>query len=457
MKKKLCLIMILSLIPCIFCGCGGEAVPAAQPVQTEEQTVQSEEQTPETEELTDLSEPDAADDSCILTIEGEGPELYDNILPAIEKDYLGKHFRDGRIIDSDIQMSASGGTYIYGWILISGEPLDSPGWRELEYEGQRAYCRYISIRPGEKAGEYSFAKTLAMLPVKKAELPRYGDEERLSGLAGAELYVRELDRSFKISDSESLRKLEEGFTRKSYLDYYNANRLMLSETVNPLFLSFKDGSTALVNTSGDGSCGADLWSGFCGFYSNLSLYELFGVPLDAEGYEKLSDGSTRIHTVLMEPDRKNNYEPVFSTAETDFDPEGRLLRVCRNFTLTSPMEKNYIYDGGGRLIRIESGGAGDEGEKNLQSLSYDEKGRLQIISTYFGDELQDSKKYIYDDADRVTAVIHLNADGSEGLPSGNLHFWYDENDVCHQFSYGQGGKICGEAPPDTGPVRKNKE
>ena len=293
-----------------------------------------------------------------------------------------------------------------------------------------------------------------MLPVRSAKLQRYGDEERLSGLESAELYVREIDKSFRITDSESLRKLEAGFTRKSYLDYYNANRLILSDTVNPLFLSFKDGSTALVNTCGDGSCGADLSSGF---YSNLSLYELFKVPIEAKGYEKLPDGSTRIHTVLMEFDRKNNYEPIYSTAETDFDAQGRLIKVRRNFTLASPMQREYHYNESGQLIKIQCGQDENIEDKTTESFSYDENGRLKIISTYFGDELQFSEKYVYDEDDRVIAIIHLNADGSEGLPSGNLHFWYDDNDVCHQFSYGPGGRIYGDAPPDTGPVRREKE
>lgn len=449
MKKKICLIIIFALLLEILSGCGtkqknGEAdALSVEAVQTEAN-------------LTDFCEPDAVDDSCTIYLDNDFFELKNSITDILLEEYASKWLDNAKIIDSDIQINPSYIPYIYGWILVSGSPKQSLGWQTVDYNGSKVYCRWIDMRATDTKGEYSFAQTLAMLPVKKANVQRYGNEERLSGLKSAELYVRQLDKSFKISDAESLRKLEKGFTRKSYLDYYNANSLILSDFLNPLFLTFEDGSTALVSTSGDGSCGADLWSGFCGFYSNLSLFELFGVPLEAKGYEQHIDGSTTIHTTLIEYDYTDNYKPYLSTAETEFSPDGDMLRACRNFQLDSPTETVYIYNDEGQLVRSESRRREFTGEVSSNEFTYDEKGRLERINTLFSGEMQYGEKYAYDELDRVTAVIALDADGSEGLPSGNLHFWYDENDCCHQFRYGFAGEICGDAPPQEGPVRRPK-
>ncbi len=437
MKKKICFIIMSALLLGLLSGCAEK--------QSEVEA--------KTENLIDLREPDAVDDSCSIYLESDWFEK-NSITDILLRDYASKWLDGAEIIDSDIELEVLDTPYIYGWILISGIPKQPLGWQSVEYDGREAYCRWLDIRAEGEKGEYRLAKTLAMLPVKKADIKPYGDEQRLSGLKSAELYVRQLDKSFKICDDESLRKLEKGFARKSYLDYNNANRLVFSDFLNPLFLTFDDGSTALVSTSGDGSCGADLWSGFCGFYSNISLFELFGVPLEAEGYEQNPDGSTTIRTTLLEFDYTDNYKPHETAAETVFSPDGDMLRARRSFKLISPVETVYIYNDEGQLIRSESRRTEFPEKISSREFTYDEKGRLESISSLFCGELQESQKYVYDERDRVTAVIYLNQDGSEGLPSGNLHFWYDEDDNCHRFRYGFTGEICGEAPPQEGPIRR---
>lgn len=273
------------------------------------------------------------DDSFTFCAEFDVISFEDKINEILLNEYASRWLDGAEILDTDIMAEYSAyRNYIYGWVLMSGSPKENLGWQKVEYEGKEAYCRWIDTRSEGESCQYEFKKPLAMLPLKKADIPPYGTENRLEGLESAELYVRQLDKSFKISDAESLRILEKGFTRKSYLDYYNANHLILSDFTNPLFLNFSDGRRMLVSTSGNGSCGADLWDGFCGFYSNVSPFELFGVPLEAEGYEHNPDGTTTVYTVLSELDRSSeSFKFIESNAETDFSAVGDMLRVYRNF------------------------------------------------------------------------------------------------------------------------------
>ncbi|MGI5977252.1 MAG: hypothetical protein ACOX68_06120 [Candidatus Limivicinus sp.] len=459
MKKVLCAVLILSVAAGLLSGCGSgpdaeDLPPDENPLQAVEADTGAEAAGQESGVI-ELAEPDSIDDSYSFSFRQGGTALGDYMSETILPEYASRWLDGAEVLDSDIQADYTrDDMYIYGWVLLRGTPKTELGWRELEYEGEGAYCRWIDARAEDSGDTFQVKKSLAMLPVKKADIPKYGDEQRLSGLRAAQLYVRQLDRSFEISDPESLAKLEKGFTRKSYIDCYNGNRLAFDEFSNPLFLDFEDGSRMLVNTMGNGSCGADLWDGFCGFYSNVSLFELFGVPLEAEGYVHNEDGTTTVHTILTELEYKAADPKIIrSTAELDFGPGGDLLRVYRNFTQIKPLTKRYIYNDTGQIVKIEVSGGGST-EVDYDELSYDDRGNMTRITKFMSGKPFDSHEYIYDDRDRVTAVIYHNADGTEGLPSGNLYFWYDEADVCHQYGYDPTGEIHGEAPPGEGPVRR---
>lgn len=87
-------------------------------------------------------------------------------------------------------------------------------------------------------------------------------------------------------------------------------------------------------------------------------------------------------------------------------------------------------------------------------MSYDEKGRLKTCSIYFSGVLQDSEEYNYDELNRLISVIYYNADGSEGLPSANRYFWYDEDNICHQYGFDTSCGMRCDVPRDAGPIRK---
>ena len=123
---------------------------------------------------------------------------------------------------------------------------------------------------------------------------------KLEGLTAAELYVKQLDQSFIVTDSETLRELESALSVEEEFPFFASvrgewNIVSDIESANPLYLYFADGSARVVYTMGDGSSGTTIWYGF-GFNSSKSIFDMFGVPLEASGYTYNADGTTTVTT-----------------------------------------------------------------------------------------------------------------------------------------------------------------
>ena len=82
---------------------------------------------------------------------------------------------------------------------------------------------------------------------------------------------------------------------------------------NPLYLTFADGRTVSIYTAGNGSNGyvPDL-GGYSSYGLGMSIFELFGVPLEAEGYLE-HDGIVTAHS-------KGNDFSMLTWVEYDYAP-----------------------------------------------------------------------------------------------------------------------------------------
>ena len=92
------------------------------------------------------------------------------------------------------------------------------------------------------------------------------------------------------------------------------------ETLCPLYLRFADGRRALLFTAGDGADGcADGSLLPCAVFGAESVFERFGVPMDAAGYTHNTDGTTTVTNSVG----GGASDGMTSTAR--YDVQGRLV------------------------------------------------------------------------------------------------------------------------------------
>ena len=407
-----------------------------------------------------------------------GPEkvLKEEILP----EYVDKWTENGEILDIELAYMANfQSTWMYGWVLFRGDLRQETGWSTVEYEGSPAYCRsFCMSSEGRDNHIFDCNRSQAAIPVpfltEDLWLEPWTDETINSGLVQtfqfpeitkAELYCRDLQQGFEVSDFGSLSELQRTFSNIQrnggrWINTYLPHDLKKIDQENPLILTFADGKKTQIFTGGDGSARSNAWQGQEMLNLPMSLYELFSVPLKAAGYERNELGQLEVHCSGSH-DRPRIDQSVETTVERllTYSPEGYLIKMeswerpgIDRDELYQKAE--YIYDPEGRLTQMDEYLNGEFKEKT--AYFYNSAGNVEKETKTFFDDVSLDTKYHYDDKNRLIAVISYDKNGKEFGPGSQYYYWYDDEGNMYSYQYDQDGSIASGRAPDT-PIRKKKD
>lgn len=470
MKQYAAVVLALSLL---LSGCG---TAAAQEAPTEawatgESTVKTVQtaQAAKTEKPAqtgsyDLFEGETVDDSLTFRWYYEhgkkdlGRYVAEDILPQYVEDW----FTDGEILDQDVRPNL--GDSVSGWVLIGGTPKEDMGWNSFQRQGRTVYCRRIQVTHIPHSQNYHMEKTMAAPDLRYPESVvnpqvEVGLSIEDTGLAlpriqSAELYVQSLKQCFTLTDPQKLEILQKATTLPRELrDWTFKGALPVAGEGNVLILDLEGQGKRMVLTDLQGGGGTDLWSNHL-LLMPMSIFELFGVPLEGKGYSQDDKGNTVV-LCTGEKDYASSH-PQWSY-EFTLDPRGNLTR-CLDLTEyddpTLSKDRNTIactYDEQDRLIRKEWG-RGDY--VAFTEYTYDDSGRLLREETHMGDTHEEIYTYEYDGQGRLLAKIGLDSNGEENTANTML-YWYDSQGGIHAFWFDSAGEPRGD-PPET-PVRRPKK
>ena len=151
----------------------------------------------------------------------------------------------------------------------------------------------------------------------------------------------------------------------------------------------------------------------------LSIFELFGVPLQAKGYSE-QDG---VVTARLEyPD--SDFIPWVEIAYQKDGPA-----IARHAMSDMLREAHYEYDELGRIVR-ETWWEGATMTVE-QTWTYGEDGKLLQWNSSSGNRWE-TVSYEYDALGRLTAEIHRDNDDLPGATGGNFYYSYDEDGNCRR-------------------------
>lgn len=159
----------------------------------------------------------------------------------------------------------------------------------------------------------------------------------MNSITSASLYVRQLGKSYSLPADKlptlSLMLRDDG----------TPGAALNCESYNPIWLTFADGRTAVVYTAGNGSNGYTGGLNGRGAYGlGMSIFELFGVPLEAEGYLE-HDGIVTAHS-------KGNDFSMLTWVEYDYVPGGFAIERRVNDGRDTRWA-DYEFDEAGHLLR----------------------------------------------------------------------------------------------------------
>lgn len=479
MKKAICVLLLSAGMLTLFAGCGKSEEPAAPEISAE--MAAPTQAVPRTETEISVSAANTQPEEPQWDIWGESsveergvyPRSWDQRLrygnQYLQDEILMPHFSqwldDLEIIDISYATSQ-------GWVLMRGCPKGTLDWKTIDYEGQPVYCRSLSLWVDRKTGDCHVGRSQPAIPVDfLTEENLYGPEIEENGvlfypgpgkitpaLSKAELYVRQLNQCFSITDPQKLQKLQKALTHPK-LDNrmdYGRTRMESSEGYNPMLLTLEDGRQFQVATMPDGSGLTNAWDGL-DFLMNESIFSLFSVPLKAEGYTQDANGNAVVTQTYINQDNGpwgDWEETVVFTYSTD----NNLMCIA-----TENPKKRWGF------------------ETSRWEFTYDQQGRLKTETEFFDGQLYGSVEYEYnsngslsrksfrdnsgepgayyiyeyDSQDRLLACIYHYPDGREGLLSGNSYYWYDEAGNRHPYRLDENGNFEAGFAPE-GPVRKGE-
>lgn len=473
------IIVFLLLAALLLGGCG------TRTPETEAREAQSTSTAAPGTETRDWSEPNAVDDGYSFRHDpaayyeetGDDSGLSGLIEKTLLPEYVDRWVDGGEVLWTEFHGLSSGGnqsgTY-YGWIAFTGMPKTELGWRTADFNGTKCYCRSIFIRElpnGDNTYTIVAAKSWPMdVVLVNDTVAAIGIEDLFSGralptLASAELYVPQLGKSFVMTEETALRSLEKALSKEPDTVRITATGADFGEqeTLCPLYLRFADGRRALLFTAGDGADGcADGSLLPCAVFGGESVFERFGVPLEAVGYTRNADGTTTVTNSMG----GGTSDGMTSTAR--YDAQGRLVYWERVWTWAnlgntgfSAETVSYREDGkiASTLQRSDLSGSNEE-YTALTTYIYNERGNLTRINVEYDPTDIFGPGYYrelrYDEQNRLVAYVFHYADGREGLPSGNTYFWYTEDGQCCYYHVDTNGNLVGGPDGTSGdnPLRK---
>lgn len=461
--KKLVALLSLSALLLSSCASGEGASPApestaatAEPAAAAAQAQES----PAGLVVLPMEDPMAGiDDSLSFSVEldFDSPGYNQCMLENFKAAYAEKlsvYFEDIEIDDISCRGSIlSGG--LTGWFTFTAAPRPSSG-----IESRELYCRSLNIYSGnEDRTLMEFERSYPMEPVEYlSQWPSYEElmadldtmisaskEKKLSGLVEAELYVRQLDSRYILTDPEELEVLALSLSEN---DIGSADPASSCDN-NPLYLRFEDGSSRLVLTAADGSNLCYAWGLWYAYMDSESIFRRFGVPLEAEGYETLPGGGVR--TTVHDYDFRVGQRIITVEYSAQGDPVSWLTRQESSGNQPAEILRRYEYDTGRHRVKEEYLEDGELYTTTVYEYSGDLLVRMeQRLST--GGMVYET--YGYDELGRLIEQNSYYPDAIGGPISSSGAFWYDDQGYRHGYKEDENGNLVGY---EDQPIRKPQD
>ena len=477
MRRKISWILAMGMALALLTGCGAgeqaaqvQTAPYAAPVSTAVETAPAATVEP-TPEGFRFHESTAVDDSGSFRYNYYDPAYSEKGYYNLEGYFLGEvypahlqqYLDDVELLDAALVSNPIRG-YGLGWVCFTGTPKEELGWQTVDYKGRTAYCRglYFLTRDGET---YDLAKSYAMEPVPL--MNPYRDDEAgerylvdrvVEGLISAELYQTDSGESSVITDPAMLRRLEAALSYGESFYYGWSVGASALAGVDPLVLRFEDGSAGLVYVAADGANSCYVWGQWCAYVTGQSIFQLMGVDRSAAGYVTNADGSVKSTAAdKAVTTREAQMGDEIPTFHVRYDADGRRIQDQNDFEGaqgTRIVVHSYRYDETGRLAEDQVTVDGEPSA--VYTAEFDEQGRLHSITTDMLTQGRYSYEHRYDEQGRLSVIVFHNGDGSEGMPTGNRYFWYDEQNHRHQYGFDENGNLTGGPRGDGGdnPIRR---
>ena len=461
--KKLVALLSLSALLLSSCASGEGASPApestaatAEPAAAAAQAQES----PAGLAVLPMEDPMAGiDDSLSFSVEldFDSPGYNQCMLENFKAAYAEKlsvYFEDIEIDDISCRGSIlSGG--LTGWFTFTAAPWPSSG-----IEPRELYCRSLNIYSGnEDRTLMEFERSYPMEPAEYlSQWPSYEElmadldtmisaskEKKLSGLVKAELYVRQLDSRYILTDPEELEVLALSLSEN---DIGSADPASSCDN-NPLYLRFEDGSSRLVLTAADGSNLCYAWGLWYAYMDSESIFRRFGVPLEAEGYETLPGGGVR--TTVHDYDFRVGQRIITVEYSAQGDPVSWLTRQESSGNQPAEILRRYEYDTGRHRVKEEYLEDGELYTTTVYEYSGDLLVRMeQRLST--GGMVYET--YGYDELGRLIEQNSYYPDAIGGPISSSGAFWYDDQGYRHGYKEDENGNLVGY---EDQPIRKPQD
>lgn len=350
------------------------------------------------------------------------PESQANLKPTISAVYeqqIAPYILDFHLVDYSIEW----GRVDIGWISFTGTPVKPVNWRTVPSDKGTVYCRSVCVTRDENGLPLAM-ESFDMLPIPKKDMAKnIGTEENpdyvwlkneAKVLASASLYVQQNGKTYTISDPAALEDLTL-MLRDSNIDSFDAG----DPRFNPLYLTYTDGSRTLVFTAASGANAFRQYGQWQGYQYGKTIFDLFGVPLEAKGYTN-HDGILTAH--MESPDQS-----MLKWIEMDFAENSDLIE--RRIMSDQVRQMRYEYDENHNCVR-ETWWDGGVMTNEIVS-SYSDDGRILHSETHTGN-MWSVVDYEYDEFGRLTAEIHRDNDDAPGFTGGNIYYSYDADGNCRR-------------------------
>ena len=339
---------------------------------------------------------------------------------AVYEQQIAPYIRDFELVDFSLEQSGA----TMGWISFKGTPKKALDWRRIPTKDGELFCRSVLVTKDEQ-GLPVVGESFDMLPIDKlGNSINLGTEEnpdwiwtknQRKPIASATLHVQQTGKDYTISDQEDLEILTL-MLRADEVSSFDRD----DPRVNPLYLTFTDGSRGLAFTAASGANAVWINGDWQGYQYGETIFELFGVPLEAKGYTR--------HDGVLTSRLEEGPDSMLQWVEYDWEEGGNPLE--RRVMSDQMRPARYEYDKDNNRVR-ETWWEGDTMTRETVS-TYDKDGKILTSRTQNGGSGWMTAEYHYDAQGRLTEEIHRDSDDLPGAIGGNVYYEYDAAGNCRR-------------------------
>lgn len=452
-QEKLVALLSLAVLLLSACTSGVANSPAPElPAAEAEPAAAEAQESPVGLTVLPMDDPMAGiDDSFSYSVEPDINSDYEAYTGSLKENFKAAYMENLSAYFEDIEMddiSVGGnmmGDGMMGWFTFTGTPRPGSG-----IEPRELYCRSFNIR-SENEGRtlIEFQRSYPMEPVEYlSQQPSYEElmadydvmfdayrEKEVSGLVEAELYVKQLDSRYILTDPDELEALARSLSKTDISS--SADPASIYDN-NPLYLRFEDGSTRLVLTAADGSNRCYIWDGWYAYMDSESVFQRFGVPLEAGGYETLPGGGVR--TTVHDYHVSVGQRTLTLEYSAQGDPISWLTWQGSPGNQPAEILRRYEYDAGRHRVKDEYL---EDGEL-LITTAYEYSGELLVrMEQSFSTGGGYYETYTYDELGRLIEQNSYYPNALGGPISRSSAYWYDDQGYRHAYRTDENGNLVG--------------